>query len=257
MMITTNPSSVFVQSQNTSDPQYGKALLYYDLSSPDEFSRFACQDAGARCVFTRSSYESVDFGGGQETENIQGAVWSPLTDLSSTFLTLGPCDAEIPTTQCIVECNANCTCVASTDETFASTAPCDKLSARPPTPAPTQAPTVPQCPEPLFTAFCPELMTTRLPAGNEKNFDCYNFCGGVFVSSCVDGTCGKTECDNATATGTMEGIVKGCTYEHFEQGVRQQEMNEGKSSSTSTLANRGFVGGLMRITAWLVCWMLF
>jgi hypothetical protein len=95
-----------------------------------------------------------------------------------------------------------------------------------------------------------------LPAGNEKNFDCYNFCGGIFVSSCTDGVCGNTNCDNETEVGSIDGIVKGCTYEHFEQGLQQQEMNQEKSGSTAKLMNGDIIGRLIGTTIWLVWSML-
>ena len=55
-----------------------------------------------------------------------------------------------------------------------------------------------------------------MPSGIEQNYDCYNFCGGIWVSSCdYSGQCGTTTCDNSTATGTMNGEVQGCTYKDF------------------------------------------
>jgi len=71
-----------------------------------------------------------------------------------------------------------------------------------------------KCPKRQFTNFCGELMNTGLPLGVEANYDCFNFCGGTWISSCdLEGQCGDTTCKNSSATGTRNGEVMGCTLQ--------------------------------------------
>jgi hypothetical protein len=104
---------------------------------------------------------------------------------------------------CYVNCNAYCGCVQPDG------ANCSLVVSRAPSPAPpTAAPIAQVCLELKNTNICPQLME-RVPSNNF--FDCYNFCGGLFLSACeFGGTCGKLDCDNATASG-IDSLVLGCT----------------------------------------------
>lgn len=205
------------------DPKYGATLLHFDIDTADTaVSQFSCTDLGARCVFRRANYKSVKFGTGQESAEVQGTVWAATAD--SAVLTLGACTAEDEENNCIVTCNANCTCGVTTTTTTTNTSdanfdaanatlqPCTKLPSRAPTRAPkSEAPVVAVCPKIQFEEFCGDLMNT-LPLGIEGNYDCFNFCGGVWTSNCdYSGICGQNECGNKTAAGTANGQVYGCT----------------------------------------------
>lgn len=126
-------------------------------------------------------------------------------------------DAVLSLTDCLDEpckviCNANCTCTID-----ATNEPCVEGISPAPTPRPVAAPSSnPVCPQVKAVQHCPELMQNRLPLGQEGLFDCYNFCGGEFVSACAEGSCGLTECDNHGEDGTVDGIVMGCTAEHLD-----------------------------------------
>jgi hypothetical protein len=186
----------------------GETLENFEVLTDDSaVTKFGCEDYGARCVFRRSNYKTVDFGSGQETENEQGAVWAAVAD--GAVLTLGPCTNE---ENCTVTCNANCTCAYVTDDS-ADPQLCAQVISRAPTPAPkTEAPVASTCPQRQFTEYCPDLMNNAIPEGVEGNYDCFNFCGGVWISICdYAGYCGPLDCDNKTATGTLNGLVFGCT----------------------------------------------
>ena len=76
-----------------------------------------------------------------------------------------------------------------------------------------------------------------MPPGIEQNYDCFNFCGGIFVSSCdFSGQCGTLTCSNATAAGTMNGQVQGCTYQDY-----LSYQPDSSSFSTSTSSSGGGV----------------
>jgi hypothetical protein len=222
------------------DPMIGAALEHF---LPSQTSEFRCEDDGARCVFTRRSFASVDFGVGQETENVEGAVWAA-TDALSAVLTLGDCRADEPT-DCIVTCNANCTCTtaaatASISDASSSTPgreECPRVVTRAPTPAPpTPAPVPAVCPEVQNKALCKELMSSEahLPEGLE--FDCYNFCGGRFISSCdFAGSCGTATCDNATDSGVYS-IVKGCTDADRATAAAPGDGSSGGDTSSNAAA---------------------
>jgi hypothetical protein len=219
-----------VNSLNYSDPLIGKTLENFEVLTDDSaVTKFGCEDYGARCVFRRSNYKTVDFGPeytSQETENEQGAVWAAVAD--GAVLTLGPCTNE---ENCIVTCNANCTCAYVTDD---SSDPqlCAQVSSRAPTPAPkTEAPVANTCPQRQFTEFCPDLMNNAIPEGVDGNYDCFNFCGGVWVSSCdYAGNCGTLDCDNKTATGTLNGQVYGCTVTDISES--KLAPSDGRSSTS-------------------------
>jgi hypothetical protein len=240
LLSTVVVSVVIAQTNNTNvdDPYVGATLENFEVETDTTaITKFACVDAGARCAFRRLSYESIDFGTGQETDDIQGAAWAATTE--DAILTMGPCltNGTIVNdndNNCVVTCNANCTCayVSSTNQEPQS---CNQLTTRVPTPAPeTSAPVPRVCPERQFTdEFCPSLMQTALPEGVIDNYDCFNFCGGIWVSTCdYSGTCGTQDCDNKTATGTITGVVKGCTIEHYNQKSSINK-NNNKSSDTS------------------------
>lgn len=78
-------------------------------------------------------------------------------------------------------------------------------------------------------------MQNNLPLGQEGMFDCYNFCGGEFVSVCSEGSCGSSECENAGADGTVEGIVAGCTAEHLNIQLRPESYGEAITLSSIVL----------------------
>lgn len=219
---------VGVESQaiGSTNDTIGAAYAYFSLddtfNTTNNDAIFKCRDDGARCVFQRGDYADYDFGEGQETENIQGATWAA-TDSSVAELRLSTCvvtddtqtqtrSAESP--NCLVVCNANCTC------TFENGTSCTKLDEAPVDvdivrTEPPEKDAFTTCPQIKNVVHCPALMNSNesLPAGNEDNYDCFNFCGGIFISSCdlSDGSCGKLNCTNATADGTVTGIVLGCT----------------------------------------------
>lgn len=186
-----------------SDPQFLARIQYFNVA---EASQYSCTDPGARCEFRRQDFDSVHFGRGQESQILDKAVWAATSP--DAVLSLGDCVNSV----CEVACNANCTCSTTADAT------CNMGVAPAPTDAPVAAPLVgPQCLTQRFTNFCPELMQTALPLGNEKWYDCFNFCGGVFDTACRAGEdCGVTTCNNATAAGTYTGEVFGCTVDHLE-----------------------------------------
>ena len=238
---------------NISDPVVGATLEHFEVIGSDTtaVTKFACVNAGSRCIFQRLNYDSVDFGTGQDTENTQGAVWAATTE--DAILTLGYCTAGDSSTatsrandnhsvdgnSCVVTCNANCTCAYITDETMDEPQLCRALTTRAPTPAPkTAAPVFKVCPQQQFAdEFCPTLMQqpNSIPDGTIQNYDCFNFCGGVWIDTCdiATGTCGTTQCDNATATGTLNGVVKGCTIEHYHQKLPSDTPNNDNGTSGS------------------------
>ena len=242
---------------NISDPLVGATLEHYEVSTdPTALTRFACVDLGSRCIFHRLNYDSVDFGSGQDTENTQGAVWAATKE--GAILTLGPCTgdnnnngvtatsraSDDDSNSCVVTCNANCTCGYITDD---STEPqrCESLESRAPTPSPkTPAPVAKVCPQQQFASeFCPTLMNQRnsLPDGTIDNYECFNFCGGVWIDTCdiATGTCGTTQCDNATATGTLNGVVKGCTREHYNPSQQEDDPSANNNNNNNDGTSSG------------------
>lgn len=249
----TSPSFEVPGVFNFSDPVVGATLEHFEVSSDiTAVTKFACVDLGSRCIFNRLNYASVDVGTGQDTENTQGAVWAATTE--GATLTLGSCSVGDTTAtsrasntdddnnNCVVTCNANCTCAYITDDTINDPQLCRALSSRAPTPSPkTAAPVAKVCPQLQFAdEFCPTLMQqpNSIPDGTIDNYDCFNFCGGVWIDTCdiATGTCGTTQCDNATATGTLNGIVKGCTIEHYYQKLPSD--NNSKENGTSSGSER-------------------
>ena len=196
------------------DPRIGAALEHYDIDVTETaISRLTCADGGARCVFRRENFADFSFGQGQETEVYgEGATWAATVD--GAVLTLHACTADQQGGSCVVSCNANCTCAVTLDENSLPE-PCVEVATRAPTPAPkTEPPKFDECPKRQFTQYCPELMNTGLPIGLDDEYECYNFCGGSWVSVCdLDGNCGPDDCANKTATGTMNGQVFGCTMQ--------------------------------------------
>jgi hypothetical protein len=223
-------SSVYAQSFNFSDPKIGATLEHFVVATDDSaVTTFGCVDDGSRCVFRRSNYDSFDFGSGQETEEAAGAVWAAV--VQDAALTLGPC---ISNDNCIVTCNANCTCSYVTNDSGGPKI-CTQVTSRAPTPSPkTEAPVFSECPERQFTEFCPQLMATAIPNGVEDNYDCFNFCGGIWVSTCdYSGSCGLLDCDNKTAAGTLTGQVFGCLVSD-KALYTSTSNNENKSSGTDS-----------------------
>ena len=246
---------------NISDPTVAATLEHFEVSSDTTATtKIACVDIGSRCVYNRLSYESVDVGTGQDTEDIQGAVWASTTE--GAILTMGTCsntggdntatsrsnninhDIVIENNDCVVTCNANCTCAYITEETMDEPQLCRTLNTRAPTPAPKPAaPVSKTCPQQQFaTEFCPTLMQQQpssIPDGTINNYDCFNFCGGIWIDTCdiATGTCGMTQCDNATATGTLNGVVKGCTIEHYNQKLSSGNTKENGFRTGSSSAN--------------------
>jgi hypothetical protein len=147
------------------------------------------------------------YGGGQNSINIESSVWA--ANNVDAVLTLTDC--LLDNEPCRVTCNANCTCtVVDTNE------PCTAGVSLAPTPVPIAGPTAAKvCPNITNVQHCPELMQNKLPAGNEGLFDCYNFCGGSFVSACSEGKCGPAECPEAGEAGSLMGVVTGYTTEHL------------------------------------------
>jgi len=196
------------------DPRIGAALEHYDIDvTVNAVSRLTCADGGARCVFRRENFAYYSFGRGQETEVAgEGATWAATVD--GAVLTLHECTADQQGGNCVVSCNANCTCAVTLPENSVPE-PCVEVATRAPTPAPKdEPPAFDQCPKRQFTQYCPELMNTGLPEGLDDEFECYNFCGGSFISVCdLEGNCGEEDCADKTATGTMNGQVFGCTLQ--------------------------------------------
>jgi hypothetical protein len=244
---------------NISDPVVGATLEHFEVSSDTSaITKFACVDLGARCTYHRLNYDSVDFGTGQDTENTEGAVWAAVKE--DAVLTLGYCTAgdsrsttatsranalgsneDSDGNACVVTCNANCTCAYVTDDTMDDPQLCRTLSSRAPTPSPkTAAPVSKVCPQQQFAdEFCPTLMQQQpssIPEGTIQNYDCFNFCGGIWIDTCdiATGTCGTTQCDNATATGTLNGVVKGCTIEHYLQKSSSNNNPNNNNGSTGS-----------------------
>ena len=92
--------------------------------------------------------------------------------------------------------------------------------------APAAAPASQICPIKQNNELCPQLMA-RVPSNNF--YDCYNFCGGIFISTCsFSGSCGATSCANKTDDGIAR-VVLGCTDDHLpgrltvEAGSGQEE----------------------------------
>ena len=219
------------------DPQILAALQHFSVDDTETaISRFTCGDEGARCVFRRENFRSHDFGTGQETQvDGEGATWAAVVP-DADVLTLGACIAS-DESGCIVSCNANCACDVQLDES-SDPQPCVKFVTRAPTAAPRQetAAVDQQCPERQFTEFCPQLMNTGVPIGLDDEYECYNFCGGNFVSSCdMKGNCGNLECDNKTAVGTLNGQVYGCTMQD------KVKYNPGPNGSNSGSIQRTIV----------------
>jgi hypothetical protein len=253
----------YTSATDYENPTIGAELVHFRIATTEgSASTLACEDPGARCVFTKAYYSDVDFGDGQETSNGQGAVWAATVD--SAVLTLGACTGspDDDRNDCIVTCNANCTCdnissstttttaaavatnkegsssSSGSSETSASSSTCTRVESRAPTMAPKTSPPVPAvCPKTQFDLHCPELMRTSLPAGIVHNYDCFNFCGGIWVSGCAFGsaTCGILDCDNKTAVGSVTGQVFGCTKADFLQQATAPSAttNGGKKSSSS------------------------
>jgi hypothetical protein len=163
---------------------------------------FRCTDSGSRCVYHSEAFASVDARQGLTNVNTEGDVWAAL-DAASDTLIVGACTQ--PSFQpCYVKCNAYCTCTQPDGTTPCTISATKAPSPTPPTPAP-----VPQtCPSQQNTNLCSQLMN-KVPSNNF--FDCYNFCGGIFISSCAfSGKCGTLTCNNATASG-VNGTIVGCT----------------------------------------------
>lgn len=232
---------------NFSDSAVGATLDHYEVSSDaTAVTKLTCENVGSRCIFNRLNYKSIDFGTGQDTENTQGAVWAATTE--GAILSLGPCTGNDNTAtsrasstdngnSCVVTCNANCTCAYITEDTVNEPQLCQTLVSRAPTPSPKTAAPVPKvCPQQQFaTEFCPTLMQSGgIPDGTIDNYDCFNFCGGIWIDTCdiATGTCGTTQCDNATATGTLNGVVKGCTREHYNSKLPSNN-NKNANGATS------------------------
>jgi len=239
------------------NPQIGATLQHYDVDRTDTaISKFTCADGGARCVFRRNNYLSVSFGTGQESQvEGEGATWAAVND--GAVLTLGACtvddfDSTSSGASCIVSCNANCTCAVTVDSD-SDPEPCEQVATRAPTPAPgTDPPLHTQCPKRQFNTFCPELMNTGLPLGLDNEYECFNFCGGYFVSSCdLEGNCGDVECSNKTATGTLNGQVLGCT---LEDKFKYSPNTQNGSSGAAVYNYRGVTGlaALLVIAATIV-----
>ncbi|GAX20528.1 hypothetical protein FisN_3Hu625 [Fistulifera solaris] len=167
---------------------------YFDVVNG---ASFECIFDGARCFFREENFASFDYEGGQPTSTVEGTVWAAL-DVTTDTMSLGACTAD----DCLVTCTANCTCTA-TDGT-----PCPQATTAAPTTAtPTAAPVPQVCPEVQNKEFCAELMAKVSP---NRQHDCYNFCGGVFISECdYSGGCGELTCDNQTAG--VDGLIFGCT----------------------------------------------
>lgn len=222
---------VVVQAQ-VDDPSetYPDDLEYFQISTTaNAVSSLTCNELGARCLFRKDDYAGYDLGGGQETANELGAVWAYTT--AGTVLTLQACigsnDTNNSNNDCIVMCTDNCTCsvVSDVDEggddvdSAGSATACTQVTSRAPTVAPLTNPQVAEevCTIIQFEQYCGPLMLT-LPPGIAQNYDCFTFCGGVWASSCSFGqTCDNAfaDCANATAVGTLNGPVAGCTNAHL------------------------------------------
>lgn len=190
---------------------------------------FECLFDGARCAFREDSFASFEFDGGQPTSTVEGTVWSSL-DASTDTMSLGECTGD----DCLVTCTANCTCT----ETDGSPCPQSETAA-PTTATPTAAPVPQTCPEVQNKEFCADLMARVSP---NRQHDCYNFCGGVFISECAySGSCGSLTCDNQTAG--ADGLIFGCTDADRAPGSVPAPSPSGSSSASVSLLGSAIATG--------------
>ena len=215
---------------DVNDPQFGARLEFFQISTNDEHqSKINCQQAtlGSRCVFYRTDYSSSHFGTGQETQTTEGPAWA--ANQADSVLTLGNC---INPDNCVVQCNANCTCAYNMiDDPDSIPMPCERTTSPPPTPAPLPPKvTTPQlCTVTKHKEHCKTLLETSLPPGNINNFDCFNFCNGEFESTCDfnENDCVAECTTDIQDDGTVNGFVFGCS---------KMDLNNNGESSTGTKA---------------------
>ena len=214
------------------DPQFGARPILYDIT---DGATFTCEDDGARCVFQGEQFSFFEVGNGQQTVILEGDVWGA-NDPSSDTLAVGSC-IESP---CYVKCNAKCSCKKPDGSD------CATSGTRAPTPAPPTPAPVPQiCPEKQNTELCSQLMT-RVPSNNF--FDCYNFCGGIFISSCAfSGRCGDLSCPNKTDDG-ISSVVLGCTDDDLPDRLTRED---GSGSGVNDLKLSSTLFALITAVAWL------
>jgi len=114
----------------------GAALQHYDEDATETAIRqFSCADSGARCLFRRENFASVDFGEGLATQ-VSGGSTTWASTVPGAVLILGACtvvDPQGSNNDCIVSCNEDCTCAVTLD---GDSAPCVEVTSRAPTPVP-------------------------------------------------------------------------------------------------------------------------
>jgi hypothetical protein len=90
-------------------------------------------------------------------------------------------------------------------------------------------------PQRQFREFCSDLMNNAIPEGVDGTYDFFNFCCGVWIYTSCDypGNCGTLDCDNKTATGTLNGKVFGCTVTDVFKLAPSDGSHNSKRSSTS------------------------
>jgi hypothetical protein len=189
------------------------------------YSKFTCEAKGFRC-----GYRKNDFGDYEMSANAQDSVgelggegnniWSNVASVDDS-LVLTDCQVDY----CFVRCNYGCHCVLEDGNTT-----CEEGTPPPQAAPATDPPAV--CPEQINPQSCPD-MITNAPAGTE--YDCYNFCGGNFVSTCdFGGTCASYACDNQGPDGSPTGLVVGCTRDMLNGNFENADGSAGDSPSPST-----------------------
>jgi hypothetical protein len=245
------------------------AKEYYVVTKSNGVAQFQCVTSGSRCVFQRNDFTSTKAIGSdsQISETIQAPTWAAI-NVSSDRLQLNTCiggststatataadTVSTATTRstaadpkgCLVVCTAQCTCQYTDNSTGTDTTKdCLALPEAPSNneiiqEAVTQAPKQPntkdvQCPQSLNTNLCTQMMALPPPAFEKGlQFDCYNFCGGIFISSCdlQTGKCGAITCNNATADGTNTGRVFGCKDSHRPNTINSNTKTQASSAFT-------------------------
>lgn len=210
---------------------------YFDVTNG---ASFECLFDGARCLFRERNFASFTYQGGQPTSTVEGTVWAALGATADT-MELGACTGDV----CLVTCTANCTCTEPDDT------PCPQTTTAAPTTAtPTAAPVPQICPEVQNKELCGDLMARVSP---NRRHDCYNFCGGIFISQCeYSGSCGTLSCDNQTSG--FDGLILGCT--DADRAPASAPVSPGGSTgsfaSRNTVATSTGIGWISLIVFWIL-----
>lgn len=171
-------------------------------------ANFTCVNGGSRCAYLPKAFSKTYFGGRDagsytvtEDFGITRYLWTA-TSPKIHFFEATDCQME---PHCEVGCHADCKCISEEGS------PCPMVASLAPVVAPpVAAPVAKVCTKKQNTQHCPELMKT---VASRLVYDCYNFCGGIFMSSCAysdSKNCNIKACDNNTESG-VTSIVNGCT----------------------------------------------